>query len=187
MCFYSDVFVPLWHRFTILINMHASSMKSSRPHRHFCHSNSLMSLSWPLRIMVGEDNTHFLDRSPPSPALWGSGHGFEFWLISFTKSTGDHLKRPNECVCEQTCQHKHQDLGWVCVGAFGDVSMCDEIRSWPEMRSTVTRLHLDALLFFCVCRLVGSSYVGLMHFIQNWWIYHIGLQKAAICHFETAL
>lgn len=63
--------------------------------------------------------------------------------------------------------------------------MCDEIRSWPEMRSAVTKLQLDVLLFLCVCGLVGSSYVGLMHFIQNWWIYDIGLQKAAICHFEN--
>ncbi len=37
------------------------------------------------------------------------------------------------------------------MGAFGDVSVCDEIRSWPEMRSAVTRLHLDVLLFLCVC------------------------------------
>ncbi len=31
--------------------------------------------------------------------------------------------------------------------------MCDEFRSWPEMRSAVTRLHLDVCV--CVCVLVS--------------------------------
>lgn len=41
----------------------------------------------------------------------------------------------------------------------------------------LTRMQLNVLISICVER-------HFIHFIQYWWICEIGLQKAAICHFD---